>query len=125
MRRLPVVLITLSLGLAAHAEHAYQTIAEGLEFPWSIAFLPEGDMLVTERTGRLRVIRDGTLLEEPVAGAPETYVAGQGGYFDVVLDPSFATNRRLYLAFAHGDARRNARYNLRLVANEGSSTTSK
>lgn len=83
---------------------AYQitTVAEGLDHPWSIAFLPDGAMLVTERAGQLRVIRDGNLEAEPVAGVPETYVAGQGGLFDVVLHPRFAANGLIYLSYANG-----------------------
>ena len=65
-------------------------------------------MLVTERSGRLRVIRDGELLEKSVEAVPETFVAGQGGLFDVILDPAFADNRWIYLSFAYGDASANA-----------------
>ncbi|NBC20687.1 MAG: PQQ-dependent sugar dehydrogenase [Alphaproteobacteria bacterium] len=78
-------------------------IAEGLEFPWGMAFLPSGDMLVTERDGRLRIIRDGTLDPEPVAGAPQdAYVSNQGGYLDVILHPDFADNRLIYMSYAQG-----------------------
>lgn len=92
----------------ASAGMRVETIAENLSFPWSLAFLPDGSMLVTERSGRLRVIRDGALVEQAVSGVPDTYVAGQGGLFDVVLDPAFETNRRVYLSYAHGDKRANA-----------------
>lgn len=75
-------------------------VARGLEQPWSIAFLPDGDLLVTERPGRLRLIRDGDLVAEPVAGTPETVAGGiSSGYFDVVLHPEFETNRYVYLAY--------------------------
>lgn len=79
------------------AEHDFRvvTVADGLVHPWSIAFLPDGDMLVTERPGRLRVIRNGTLLPEPVAGVPAVHAEGQGGLLDVVPHPQFATNRLL------------------------------
>jgi len=86
-----------------HSEHhAFRvvTVADGLEHPWGIAFLPGGDMLVTERPGRLRVIRDGTLLPEPVPGVPEVRVGGQGGLLDVALHPDFESNRLIYLSFA-------------------------
>ena len=66
-----------------------EELASGLVNPWSIAFLPDGSMLVTEREGRLRVIRDGALVAEPVAGAPETLAWNQGGYHDVLLHPGF------------------------------------
>jgi glucose/arabinose dehydrogenase len=68
--------------------------------PWSIAFLPGGDMLVTERPGRLRIIRNGKLLPDPVAGLPAVLAQGQGGLLDVVPHPNFATNRLLYLSFS-------------------------
>jgi len=76
------------------------TVAEGLANPWSIAFLPDGDMLVTERPGRLRIVRDGRLLAEPVSGVPPVTASGQGGLFDVVPHPEFARNRLLYLSYA-------------------------
>ncbi|MDH5589194.1 MAG: PQQ-dependent sugar dehydrogenase, partial [Gemmatimonadota bacterium] len=68
------------------AQHDFHvvTVAEGLEVPWSMAWLPNGDMLVTERPGRLRVIRDGVLLPDAVPGVPEVRVGGQGGLFDVM-----------------------------------------
>jgi len=80
-----------------------ETVAEGLHFPWSLAFLPDGDMLVTERDGRLRVIRDGELLEEPVKGVPPVYVKDQAGLFDIALHPQFALNGMVFLSYAHGD----------------------
>lgn len=76
------------------------TVAEGLVNPWSIAFLPGGDMLVTERPGRLRIVRDGHLLADPVAGVPEVFAQGQGGLLDVVPHPDFATNRLLYISYS-------------------------
>jgi glucose/arabinose dehydrogenase len=79
-------------------------VAEGLVHPWSIAFLPDGDMLITERAGRLRIVRDGTLLETPVAGVPEVRARGQGGLLDVVPHPQFETNRLLYLSYSKPNA---------------------
>lgn len=76
------------------------TVAGGLEHPWSMAFLPNGDMLVTERPGRLRIIRNGVLLDEPVAGVPEVHAEGQGGLLDVVPHPDFSSNRLLYLSYS-------------------------
>lgn len=75
-------------------------VAEGLEVPWSMAWLPNGDMLITERLGRLRIVRNGTLLAAPVEGVPEVLHEGQGGLFDVVPHPEFASNRLVYLSFA-------------------------
>ncbi|MBM64400.1 MAG: hypothetical protein CL484_15745 [Acidobacteria bacterium] len=76
------------------------TVADGLEVPWSLAWLPEGEMLITERPGRLRVVRNGALLPDPVQGLPEVFAEGQGGLFEVVPHPDFAYNRLLYLSFA-------------------------
>ncbi len=76
------------------------TVAEGLEHPWGIAFLPGGDLLVTERPGRLRLIRGGALVPEPVAGVPEVAARGQGGLLDVALHPDFAANRLVYLSYS-------------------------
>src|SRR5678815_4848217 len=80
--------------------------AKGLTNPWSIAFLPDGAMLVTERTGQLRVIRNGTLDPKPVAGAPTAYWAGESGlpgavhgYMDLALHPQFAQNKWVYLSY--------------------------
>jgi glucose/arabinose dehydrogenase len=85
-------------------EYRIEPLAEGLEHPWSIAVLPDGRMLVTERAGRLRIIRDGRLLDEPVRGVPEAFVRSQAGLFEVLLDPDYATNGWIYLSLAHGDA---------------------
>lgn len=84
-------------------EHQFELtqVASGLEHPWSLAFLPGGDMLVTEREGRLRRIRDGVLVAAPISGVPELVVSGQGGLLDVVLHPQFAANHTLFLSYAH------------------------
>ena len=84
------------------AFHDYRvvTVAEGLVNPWSMAFLPDGDMLVTERPGRLRIIRGGALLPDPVPGTPEVLAVGQGGLMDVVPHPDFASNRILYISYS-------------------------
>ena len=84
------------------AEHDFRvvTVAEGLQVPWSMAFLPGGDMLVTERPGRLRVVRDGRLLPAPVAGVPRVFAQGQGGLLDVEPHPDFASNRLVYLSYS-------------------------
>jgi glucose/arabinose dehydrogenase len=79
-------------------------VAEGLVNPWSIAFLPGGDILITERAGQLRIVRDGRLLETPVTGVPEVRARGQGGLLDVVPHPQFETNRLLYLSYSKPNA---------------------
>lgn len=76
------------------------TVAERLSDPWSIAFLPGGDMLVTERTGALRLIANGVLQAGPVAGTPEVRYRNHGGMMDVVLHPRFAENHLLYLTYS-------------------------
>lgn len=116
MIRFPVALVaaalTASLVAPAAAQdngqvrpskyHDYRvvTVADGFEIPWGMAFLPDGDMLVTERPGRIRVVRDGRLLPDPVDGAPEVLAEGQGGLLDIVLHPDFATNRMVYLSYS-------------------------
>lgn len=70
-----------------------------LEQPWSIAFLPGGDMFVTERSGRLRIVRNGVLDPNPIAGVPQVRAAGLQGLMDVVLHPRFAENRFVYLSY--------------------------
>lgn len=76
-----------------------ETIAVGLDNPWSMAFLPNGRILVTEREGRLRVVTDG-MLSDPVIGVPEVAARGQGGLLDIVLHPDFSANRLIFLSFA-------------------------
>ena len=85
---------------SAYHDYRIVTVAEGLEHPWSIAFLPGGDILITERPGRLRIVRNGTLLPDPVEGTPEVFARGQGGLLDVVPHPDFATNRLLYISYS-------------------------
>ena len=85
---------------SAFQQYRVVTIADSLENPWSIAFLPGGDMLITERPGRLRILRKGKLLPNPVEGVPAVRQGGQGGLLDVVLHPAFATNRLIYFTYA-------------------------
>jgi glucose/arabinose dehydrogenase len=77
-----------------------ETIARGLDHPWSLAFLPDGRMLITERPGRLRLVAPDGTVSPPIPGVPAVAAAGQGGLLDIVLDPAFATSGTLYLAFA-------------------------
>jgi glucose/arabinose dehydrogenase len=83
-------------------EHAFRVvrITGDLEHPWSLAFLPDGAMLVTERPGRLRVVRDGKLEPRPVEGLPRIAEHGQGGLLDVAPHPRFAENRLVYVSYA-------------------------
>ncbi|MFM8746718.1 MAG: PQQ-dependent sugar dehydrogenase [Aestuariivirga sp.] len=76
-----------------------ETVADGLARPWSLAFLPEGQMLVSERPGNLRVVSADGKVSAPVAGLAAIAVEGQGGLLDIALDPAFADNRLVYLSF--------------------------
>jgi len=75
-------------------------LASGLDQPWSIAFLPDGRILITERPGRLRIFANGKLEPKPVAGVPEVRARGQGGLLDVCLHPGFARNGALYISLS-------------------------
>jgi glucose/arabinose dehydrogenase len=83
------------------------TVIEGLEHPWSMVWLPNGEILITERPGRLRVVREGKLDPKAIAGVPEVFAVGQGGLLDVAIHPQFAQNRWIYLTYAHGDREAN------------------
>nr|WP_228289242.1 PQQ-dependent sugar dehydrogenase [Marinobacter salinisoli] len=83
------------------ADFKLEEVASGLSNPWSLAFLPDGSMLVTERAGRLRIIRNGELDPTPIAGTPELVASGEGGLLDVLLHPDFAQNQTLFLSYAH------------------------
>ena len=76
------------------------TLASGLEHPWSVALLPDGGFLVTERPGRLRRVDADGKVSEPLAGVPKVFAEGQGGLLDVVLAPDFASSRRIYISYA-------------------------
>lgn len=82
--------------------HDYRVVpvVDGFVNPWGLAFLPGGDLLVTERPGRLRLVRGGKLLPTPVSGVPAVVAAGQGGLLDVVVHPNFAQNRYVYLTYS-------------------------
>jgi aldose sugar dehydrogenase len=80
------------------------TFVEGLKNPWSMAWLPNGDMLVTERGGNLRIVRGGKLLPDPVPGVPKVRALGQGGLQEVAVHPKFAQNHYIYLSYSKPDA---------------------
>lgn len=111
--RLLVVALVLSGGTRVSgdtvfrsADHDYRvvTIVDALVQPWSIAFLPGGDLLITERPGRLRIVRNGRLLPQPVDGVPQVLHSTQGGLLEVALHPSFTSNRMLYLSYSKPSA---------------------
>jgi glucose/arabinose dehydrogenase len=101
------------------------TLAEGLEHPWGLAFLPDGAALVTERPGRLRLISPEGEISPPLGGVPQVYASGQGGLLDVALDPAFSENRVVYLSYAEmgdggaGTAVARARLDREALALEG------
>jgi len=102
----PAVALCLVLG-ASHAmagmDYRIETVVGGLEHPWSMAFLPDGGMLVTERVGRLRLIdAQGQLQADPVSGLPALFTAAQAGLMEVALDPDFVSNQRIFLTYAYG-----------------------
>lgn len=80
-----------------------ETLVSGLAHPWAIAWLPDGSALISERPGRLRILREGRLDPRPVAGLPPVLAHGQGGLLDLSLHPDFAANRLIYFTFAEGD----------------------
>ncbi len=105
---LGIVLAGSTVTCTAEVPYRIETWATGLETPWSLALLPDGGALVTERPGRLRQIAPDGSTSEPLKGVPEVYHAGQGGLFDVVLHPGFTANRLVYLAYAEGPPADNA-----------------
>jgi len=74
-------------------------VTKGLAHPWALAFLPDGNLLVTERPGRLRLIRDGVLDPKPLDGVPRARTAGNGGLMDIALHPKFAENHLVYFTY--------------------------
>jgi len=104
---LAVAVLVLPVGEAAAGtirsqEHSFTPVkvVEGLEHPWSLVFLPDGRILVTERPGRLRIVRDGRLEPRPVGGLPQIVARGQGGLLDVVLHPAYGENGLVYFSYA-------------------------
>ncbi len=101
-----IVVVSLSLSALA-GEYRLETVASDLSNPWSLAFLPDGSMLVTERAGQLRRVSHSGEIGQPIAGVPDVYFAGQGGLHDVLLHPQFAENSVIYLSYAEGSANDN------------------
>ncbi|MGB3135752.1 MAG: PQQ-dependent sugar dehydrogenase [Nodosilinea sp.] len=83
------------------------TLVEGLEHPWSAVWLPNGDILITERPGRLRRVSNGVLEPTPIAGLPDVLALSQGGLLDITLHPRFENNGLVYLAYADGTQQAN------------------
>lgn len=108
---LPVLALSLLIVPAAGAQEApssagllrAEVLSEGLDHPWALVFMPDGRLLVTERSGQLRVINDGAV-GAPITGTPDVYDQGQGGLLDVALASDFAESGRIYLSFAENAA---------------------
>lgn len=83
------------------------TLIKGLERPWSMAWLPDGSMLITEKAGRLRIVRNGKIEPNAIAGVPEVLSENQAGLMDVSVHPQFAQNRVIYLTYSHGTSSAN------------------
>jgi aldose sugar dehydrogenase len=101
-----VELVTLPPGpaIAGQVAVAVTELAMGLSNPWGLAFLPDGRMLVTERPGRMKILSGTGQVVGNVSGVPAVFAQDQGGLLDVVLDPAFAANRRIYFSFAERDS---------------------
>ncbi len=111
MNRLAIAALSLLASFSLHAQQTFETqdykvtattLVKGLKNPWSIAFLPDGRWLVTERAGSLRIIEDGKLLPKAVAGLPDVVEHGQGGLLDVQLHPKYAENGWIYWTYNAG-----------------------
>ena len=111
-KKLIIIFLVLVAGLSAsyaftlpkekkNNSFEVEVIAEGLEYPWGMVFLPNGDLLVTEREGRLRRVSDGKLQDAAISGLPDNmYIEGQGGLLDVTIDPEFSENNLIYFSYA-------------------------
>jgi len=87
-------------GAAGAQELRAQTVAQGLEHPWAVAFLPQGRFLVTERPGRMRLVEADGKVGPPIAGVPRVATGGQAGLFDLILDSGFPSNRTIFFCFS-------------------------
>jgi glucose/arabinose dehydrogenase len=85
---------------ADNLTYSIDTITDNLQNPWGLTFLPNNDLLVTERSGEIRIIRDNQLLDQKITGVPEVYARGQGGLFEIKLHPDYESNGWLYISYA-------------------------
>lgn len=93
------VLLLMPVHIASASTLNPVVVVEHLEHPWGFAFLPDGDILITERPGRLRRVHNGVLLPRPIAGLPRIKAGGQGGLLDIALHPDYANNGWIYLSY--------------------------
>jgi glucose/arabinose dehydrogenase len=94
--------LELTASVPLNREWEQTTVVENLEHPWGLAWLPDGTMLITERPGRLRIVRDGVLDPTPVSGLPEMFAVGQGGLLDIAIHPRFEENSWIYFTYSQG-----------------------
>ncbi|MFT4798893.1 MAG: glucose/arabinose dehydrogenase [Candidatus Azotimanducaceae bacterium] len=121
LRAITLLVLSIPISIPGFAaDYKIEVVAEGLNFPWSIAFLPNGDYLVAMRAGEIRQISADGDISPAFKGTPAAYVAGQGGYFDIVLDPNFDTNQSVYLSYAGGSPAANATTVLKATLRESS-----
>ncbi len=108
MNRTQIIIFSVLFSISSFAvetikseKHSFaiEPVVEGLEHPWSVDFLPDGRMLVTEKSGRLRII-ENRKLSEPVNGLPRVEDKGQGGLLDIALDPNYTKNQTIYLSYS-------------------------
>lgn len=93
-----------------------ETVVDGLKIPWSIAFLPDGDWLICERPGQLRLVHDGKLDPEPIADTPQVYARSQGGLLEVALSPDYADTGWVYLVYTEGQTAEDKEVSMTVVA---------
>jgi len=122
MNLVKTVLILFGLAFSAmifsqqhETSYELETLVENLDYPWGAVFLSEDEILVTELSGALRVIKSGKLLPDPVKGVPNVLFAGQGGLSDIALHPEFQSNRLIYLSFSESDADQNNLNTLKVI----------
>lgn len=102
-----IAALALSTQIIGSEEVNTEILASGLDYPWAVAELPDGDFLITEKSGALRWIEDGVLRDAPVASVPAVTYSGQGGLLDIVLHPDYAENGWIYLTWSAGTQRDN------------------
>lgn len=100
--------------------YTVETVVDGLEYPFSVAFLPGGGYLITEKPGRLLMIKDGERTE--ISGVPEVYYEGQGGLLEVAISPDFRRSNVIYLSYSAGTDDKNATHLMRAVLKDGALT---
>jgi glucose/arabinose dehydrogenase len=106
MRLLPAVIFIVGCSAAGGSDRTSAgpvravVVASGLSHPWALAFLPDGRMLVTERDGRMRIVKPDGTVGAPLSGLPQVAAGGQGGLLDVVLDPDFRTNSTIWFTYS-------------------------